>query len=116
MKIIKHSMPIAVCSLLLVGLTASAAEAPGQAAKSEPEVNPYPLKTCLVSGEKLGGDMGDPYVFKYKGQEIKLCCKGCLKDFEKEPSKFVKKLEPQAKDAKGAKPSKPDNSKSGHQH
>ncbi len=59
---------------------------------------PYPLKTCVVSGEKLEGDMGKPYVFVYKGQEIKLCCKSCLKDFTKDPAKFMKKIqEAQAK-------------------
>ena len=48
------------------------------------------LKTCPVSGDKLGGDMGAPYVFSYKGQEVKLCCKSCKKDFEKEPAKYIK--------------------------
>ena len=61
------------------------------AAKKE-KLKPYPLKTCLVSDEKLG-EMGDAYVFDYKGQEIKLCCKGCLKDFKKDPAKYLKKLE-----------------------
>jgi len=51
---------------------------------------PDHLKTCPVSGEKLGGDMGKPYVFEYKGQEVKLCCKGCKKDFLKEPAKYLK--------------------------
>jgi len=48
------------------------------------------LKVCPVSGEKLNGDMGAPYVFGYKGQEVKLCCKGCKKDFEKNPDKYLK--------------------------
>jgi len=48
------------------------------------------LKTCPVSGEKLDGDMGAPYVFSYKGQEVKLCCKGCKKDFDKNPDKYLK--------------------------
>jgi hypothetical protein len=54
---------------------------------------PYPLKTCIVSDEKLGGDHGEPYVFVHQGQEIKLCCKPCLKDFNKEPAKYLKKIE-----------------------
>ena len=37
--------------------------------------------------------MGDPYVFTHEGREIKLCCKGCLKDFNKDSAKFVKKIE-----------------------
>jgi hypothetical protein len=54
---------------------------------------PYLLKTCVVSDEKFGGDMGDPYVFTHEGREVKLCCKGCLKDFNREPAKYVKKME-----------------------
>lgn len=51
---------------------------------------PDNLKTCPVSGEKLGADMGEPYVFVYQGQEVKLCCKGCKKDFDKNPEKYMK--------------------------
>jgi len=59
---------------------------------SDANTNAVPdlLKTCPVSGEKLGGDMGKPYVFAYKGQEVKLCCKGCKKDFDKNPEKYLK--------------------------
>ena len=61
------------------------------ATKSE-KAKPYALKTCPVSHEKLG-EMGDPYVFTYKDRESKLCCKDCKKDFDKNPEKFVKKIE-----------------------
>jgi hypothetical protein len=57
-------------------------------------VKPYALTTCVVSGEKLGED---PYVFVHKGQEIKLCCKDCLKGFNKEPDKYLKQLQAKAK-------------------
>jgi len=40
------------------------------------------LTTCPVSGDKLG-EMGKPLIFVYQGQEIKLCCGGCKKDFDK---------------------------------
>jgi len=50
---------------------------------------PDQLKTCPVSGDKLGADMGAPYVFVYKGQEVKLCCRGCKKDFDKNPDKYI---------------------------
>lgn len=62
------------------------------AADSPKQVKPYPLKTCVVSGEKLDS-MGKPYVFTNGNQEIKLCCKDCLKDFKKEPAKYTKKIE-----------------------
>jgi len=59
---------------------------------SDTSTNAVPdlLKTCPISGEKLGGDMGKPYVFAYKDQEVKLCCKGCKKDFDKDPEKYIK--------------------------
>jgi YHS domain-containing protein len=56
------------------------------------EVKPYKPDTCIVSDEKLG-EMGKPYVFVHEGREIKLCCKSCLKKFDKEPAKYLKKLE-----------------------
>ncbi len=73
----------------------------GLAAEQKTEAKPYPLKTCVVSDEKLG-EMGDPYVFTHEGREIKLCCKSCLKDFKKDPAKYIKKLEKaEAKAKKG---------------
>ena len=47
------------------------------------------LQTCPVSGDKLG-EMGKPFTFVFKGQEVKLCCKGCKKDFDKNPEKYLK--------------------------
>ena len=83
----------ALLALLTFGVAAADQKA---AAKAKP----YPLKTCVVSGEKFGGDMGDPYVFTYEGREVKLCCKGCLDDFKKDAAKYVKKMEAaEAKDA-----------------
>ena len=57
------------------------------------KAKPYPLKTCIVSDEPLGGDHGEPFVFVHEGQEIKLCCKPCLKDFNKAPATYLKKLD-----------------------
>ncbi len=61
--------------------------------KAAAKAKPYPLKTCIVSDEQLGGDHGEPYVFVHEGQEIKLCCKPCLKDFNKSPATYLKKLD-----------------------
>ena len=47
------------------------------------------LTTCPVSGDKLNGDMGKPFVFVYKNQEVKLCCMDCKKDFDKNPDKYL---------------------------
>lgn len=84
----RHALVAA--ALLVIPLAGFSAD------KNTEKPKPYPVATCVVSGEKLGG-MGDPYVFDYKGQEIKLCCKSCLKDFNKDPEKFLKKLADEAK-------------------
>jgi len=57
-------------------------------APAKPDV----MATCPVSGEKLG-EMGSPYEFTYQGQQVKLCCPGCKKDFDKDPAKYVKKIQ-----------------------
>ncbi len=63
-----------------------AAETPAKAdAKGMPDL----LTTCPVSGKTLG-EMGAAYTFTYKDQEVKLCCKGCKKDFDKNPEKYMK--------------------------
>jgi hypothetical protein len=93
--------------ILLAGVLAAPVLRAADDAATKPK--PYTLRTCIVSGEKLGGDMGDPYVFIYKdpkvkndpGHELKFCCKSCLKDFNKDPAGFIKKLdEAEAKLAK----------------
>ena len=76
------SLTSAALSLFLVGALHAADAAPAVAPKA------YPLKTCIVSNEDLG-EMGAPVVKVYEGQEIKFCCKGCVKKFDKDPAKFV---------------------------
>ena len=66
-KIILTSM------LFLLSFTALADDSKTKDNKTVPP-KPYPLKTCLVCGMTLG-DMGKPFVFEYKGQEIKVCDK-----------------------------------------
>lgn len=79
----------------------------------------YPLTTCAVSGEELGS-MGDAYVHIYKEEgkpdrEVRLCCKGCLKKFGKDPAKYVGKLDAAAKPAD--KPTTPAaDAHAGHAH
>ncbi len=95
MKALKHLMTVVLavsfCAAPLAGLAAD---------KKAEKPKPYPLKTCVVSDEKLG-DMGEAYVFVQDGREIKLCCKSCLKDFKKDPAKYIKKIE--AAEAKAKK-------------
>lgn len=52
----------------------------------------YPLSTCMVSGDKLGGDMGKPVDHIYKNRLVRFCCAGCIKDFNKDPDKWIATL------------------------
>ena len=81
-------------SLLIAGLLTGSGLVPtvSFAQDKDTKLKPYPLTTCVVSGEKLG-EMGKPVVYEYKDREIKFCCKDCIKDFKKDPAKYVKKLE-----------------------
>jgi hypothetical protein len=82
-----------IASFIAAGLILSYIAGPfaGFAADKKVEKKPYPLDKCIVSDEKLG-EMGEPFVFVHEGQEIKLCCKPCQKDFKKDPAKYLKKL------------------------
>ena len=44
-------------------------------------------KICPVSGEKVG-QMGAVVQIEYNGRIYNLCCKMCLKDFNKDPGKY----------------------------
>ena len=95
---------LASLSLLIAcAFPAVAADAAPAAAK------PYPLTVCIVSGEPLGG-MGKPVVVVRDGQEVKFCCRGCIKDFDKDPAKFLSKITAADKSA-ADKPAAP-----AHQH
>lgn len=52
----------------------------------------YPLKTCPVSGEELGG-MGDPIDMVHGTRLVRLCCKGCVKGFKKDPAATMAKID-----------------------
>lgn len=61
-------------------------------AGEKPEADTYPLETCIVSGSKLGS-MGEPVVYEYEGREIRFCCKGCIKQFDKDPEAYLDKMD-----------------------
>lgn len=85
--------------LALAGSLSAADTAPVPA----PKATPYPLDICIASGDKLGS-MGDAIVIVREGQEIKLCCKGCIKDVDKDVPKTLQKIKDAvAKKAEDAK-------------
>ncbi|MCC6487915.1 MAG: hypothetical protein IT364_10485 [Candidatus Hydrogenedentes bacterium] len=62
-------------------------------AVAEKQVADYPLDTCVVSGDKLGGAMGDPIDYVAGNRLIRLCCKGCIKDVAKDPAKYLQMID-----------------------
>lgn len=113
-------LSIIACVGILGGLLtvsdSSAAEHAQHGTKVAAKLKPYPLKTCLVSEEKLGGSMGEPFVYKFKDREIKFCCKSCQKDFDKDPAKYLKKLEAAENATKPPKSVDSGHDHAGHQH
>jgi YHS domain-containing protein len=79
-----HIFTMAAAGLALV----SCSNAGGRALSTS---KPYPLKTCVVSGNTLGS-MGDPVTQVYHGQEMKFCCKPCVRKFNADPAKYLAKL------------------------
>ncbi|MBI2826290.1 MAG: hypothetical protein HYX69_16535 [Planctomycetia bacterium] len=53
-------------------------------------------KVCLVSDEPLGS-MGMPYKVTVKERDVFLCCEGCKDAIEKDPDKFLAKLDAEKK-------------------
>lgn len=73
-------------------------------ASKEPTTRPYPLKTCVVSDRQLG-EMGPPHVIQHQGKEVRLCCNSCEGKFNKDPEKYLKKLDQAENKAPATQPS-----------
>jgi YHS domain-containing protein len=106
MKALRPLIAAILVAFCLAPLSSQAADQKADKPKSSEKLKPYPLKTCIISGDKLG-EMGDPFVYAYKGREIKFCCKGCLKDFNKDPAKYLKLIDETAAKANKAKSQTP---------
>ena len=70
------------------GLQAILAKTPEEKAKAQALAASYPLKVCFVSDDKLD----DPVNAFYGDRLLRFCCKGCFRSFNKNPSKFLPKL------------------------
>ena len=57
-------------------------------------------KICPVSKEAVMKD--EVIQVEYQGKKINLCCKMCLKDFNKDPEKYIKMMEESMKNEAGA--------------
>lgn len=78
---------------------ASAAAPEAAPARTQAMVgDPYPLDTCIVSGEKLGADakvtvLADQKDPLQNGRQMKFCCTKCEAAFAAEPAKYIRDLD-----------------------
>lgn len=88
-------------ALLAIGLASCAAPTPAATAettpakvarKAAPKPKPYPLETCLVTGDDLD-EMDERVSLVHRGQTFEFCCKPCVKKFRQNPDKYVRALE-----------------------
>jgi hypothetical protein len=67
----------------------------------------YPLTTCIVAGDDLGGKTQTPQDYAYRraglpDRLVRFCCGDCKADFLKDPAKYLKILDEAAAKAKAA--------------
>jgi hypothetical protein len=94
LTIMKAIKSLAMCTMLGVAAFAIAGcktENHSGATAATAGVKPYPLHKCVVSDEAI--EAGKAYTFVRDGQEVKLCCKDCLAEFDKDPRKYMAKLD-----------------------
>ena len=80
---------LAAIATLATGFLASCASSGGTASLGG--TKPYPLKTCIVTGNNLKS-MGDEQTIVHEGQVVKFCCEPCVGKFKKNPAKYLAKL------------------------
>ena len=74
----------------LLGFTLASCSTPAPVAMAG-KTKPYPLKVCIVTDNDLDS-MGGAITKVHEGQEIKFCCKPCIKKFDANPAKYLGKL------------------------
>jgi YHS domain-containing protein len=98
-----------------VALALGAAVLIADTEEAKPTTQPYPLTTCVVAGSKLGS-RGDPYVHYHEGREVRFCCKGCLGAFNKDPAKYIAKIDAAQTGATTQPATQPSGEVQDHQH
>ena len=88
MKLNRITTIVAALAAAFITTTAFAADDHKEHGAASGIPKDYPLKKCPVSGD--GFDHGRPTKVTHEGTDVYLCCKDCLKDFNKEPGKYVK--------------------------
>lgn len=76
----------------------------------------YPLDVCVVSGEALGGDHGEPIDIVVENRMFRVCCKSCISDIEFDSSDFVAVLDDAIVGKSASIPTKSHADSEAHEH
>ena len=52
----------------------------------------YPFDKCIISDEALGS-MGDPIEYVHETRLVRMCCKGCVKSFQKKSADYMDRID-----------------------
>jgi YHS domain-containing protein len=78
-----------VIAVVTAVMTAVMLSAPAVSAQTEKPAQLKPQTECPVMGGKINKNV----YADFEGKRIYFCCKGCIPEFNKDPSKYMKKLE-----------------------
>jgi len=97
-----NKITVGIMAVLVLSITAAWAQETNTPSSSQMSVvQPIEVgnKVCPVSSNKVG-EMGPAIKYTYNGKVYNLCCPMCIKDFKKNPEKYSKIAEDEAKTEK----------------
>jgi YHS domain-containing protein len=78
-----ESIKIAALAIIITLFAVGYVVAEGKTVKQAPQTN------CPV----MGGTINKDIYADYEGKRVYFCCAGCIPEFQKDPAKYIKKLE-----------------------
>jgi hypothetical protein len=80
-------LPIVLIATTTIVAFADEPSVTQKSARNVDTATPSENSVCPDSGDKVGS-IGKPVYVIYQGKKIGLCCRECLKDFQKDPAKY----------------------------
>lgn len=96
-------LPRILLAVLVAAGLFTAAFAADKKSDDRGKAKKYPLTTCIVTENDLES-MGGAVSKVYKGQEVKFCCKPCIKKFDKDPERYLQYLKEETEAAAAGAP------------
>lgn len=86
-------LPVLALSVATLGVSQDSDKKPAAKVETSAAIgDAYTLDFCPVTGEPLGS-MGDPLALVVEGRAVKVCCKGCIGKLQKDPAKYLAKVD-----------------------